>query len=214
MAETTTIQGLGGKEIKVYGSNYDNSEMEQDDFLKVLIATFKYQDPFEAEDISNFISNNVKLRELEVMNNFENAIKDLQSFNNSLLSASNLIGKKILYEGKKTYLENGKGYGEFVLDSNAGMVEVYIRDKNGNIVDKSVFTDLKEGEKYPIEIENSKLEDGYYILDVVAKNKDESVGVTTYSFAKVESISKDGNSIIAGFEDDSVNIEDIVKIGG
>ena len=46
-------------EPKIVGPDFDNSKMSKDDFLKVLLANVQWQDPLEAADINEFISNSV-----------------------------------------------------------------------------------------------------------------------------------------------------------
>jgi len=214
--EVNSVTGFTGQEIQVVDANYDNSEMNQEDFLKVLLANFQYQDPFEAQDISQFINDTLKLRELEVMNNFENAVQTLTSGNSStlLLQASNLINEKVVYEGNQTYIQKGTSKIGFKLDSNADLVEVYIYDKDGNIVDSETFSNLSGGTIYPYEINNDLLQDGYYSVSVVAKKGDKDVPSTVYSTALVTGIEKDDNNIVALYEGGSIDLDNIIQIGG
>lgn len=212
----STITGFNGQELKVVDANFDNAKMEQDDFLKILLADIKYQNPLEAKDISEFINNSVKLREMEVLNSFESSIKALTSNNSAaaLLQASNLIDKKIKYEGNRTYVENGKSEVEFKLNENAEIVNLYIYDKNGNIVDSQTFTNLNGGITYPFEIDNENIPDGYYSVSIEAKRGDAKVDSTIYSTAIVTGIEKDNEKIYAIYEDGKIDMENIIRIGG
>ncbi|WP_281951160.1 flagellar hook assembly protein FlgD [Nitrosophilus kaiyonis] len=208
-----TIKGFSGKYLKIVDANFDNSKMNQEDFLKVLLATFKYQDPFEAQDISKFIDNTVKLRELEVMNNFENAVNKISSSDEMLLKAANLIGEKVEYLGNKTYFENGKSQIEFEVKEPADIVNVYLYDKNGNVIDQQEFKDIKPGSKKKIEfVEN--IDDGYYNISIIAKNSGEDVKTSIYSTAKISGVEKYDNTIKLLYAQGSLELNDIVKIGG
>jgi len=202
ITDYTTITGFNGQEIRVVDANYDNSKMEQKDFLKVLLANFQYQDPFEAQDIGQFINDTLKLRELEVMNNFDSAVQTLTSGSSSslLLQASNLINQKVLYEGSSAYIQNGKGKVEFRLENDARTADLYVYDENGNVVESETFSNLSAGTLYPFEIENSSLKDGYYSVAVVAKNGDEEVSSTLYSTVLVTGIEREGDKIVALYE--------------
>jgi flagellar basal-body rod modification protein FlgD len=209
-----SLEGLGGSKIEIYDANYDNAEMGQDDFLQVLLANFKYQDPFETQDISKFIDNTVKLRELEIMNNFENSVKALNDNNTLFLNSANLIDKNIVYKGDRLYIEDGKAYVEFSVKENADEAEVYIYDDNGQKIAEESFRDLKVGKKYTFELENIEVEDGYYNVSVVANNQNSSVEADVYSSAKVSGIEKDINDILVIVDNKRVKISDITKIGG
>jgi flagellar basal-body rod modification protein FlgD len=170
----------------------------------------------EAKDVSEFINNTVKLREMEVLNSFESSVKALDSANtsNALLMASNLIHKQIRYEGNETYVKNGKSNIEFSLKDNADIVEVSIVDKNGNVVESKKFTNLEAGKEYPFEIDNSSLRDGYYKVYINAQKDGHSVDITTYSRALVDGVIRKDDQIKVLFGSKELEIEKILQIGG
>ena len=203
-------------QVKVVGPDYDNSEMTKDEFLKVLLATIQWQDPLQAEDITDFINNSVKLREMEVLSSFENGIEDLKSSLKSaeLFYATSFIGKEVLYNGDKTYVKDGSGKFYIDLKVPASYVEVVVKDQSGNVVESKTFTELSPG-SYPVEIENPSLPDGYYTVSVVAKGSDGSpVDVEVESYAYVEGIRKleDGVYLVTSF--DQIPVENVIGIGG
>ncbi len=204
------------KSTKIVDANYDNSKMDKEDFLKVLLADIKWQNPMDVNDINDFINNSVKLREIEILNSFEDTINALKELNgsNSLLMASNLIGKKVIYQGNKTYIENGKGQISFQLEDFAEKVKVSIVDKDGNVVEEKKFEFLNAGETYPIQIENPDLEDGYYTVYIDAYKGDQKVNVNIISTAYVEGALKEDNQIKLIFSDVSIPIDRIKQIGG
>ncbi|BCD61866.1 flagellar basal-body rod modification protein FlgD [Nitratiruptor sp. YY08-26] len=209
-----TLQGLSGKEIKVYDANYDNSQIDQEGFLKVLLTSFQYQDPFEAQDITKFIDNTVKLRELEVMKNFEDSVNALNNNNTLFMNATNLIGKKVLYKGDNTYVLNGKSEVQFSLKKDANYAVVYLSNKEGEIVAKKEYSDLKANEKYVFEVNDETIEDGYYKVSVVAQEGEERVDAKVKATALVIGIEKDGANIVAIYDKGTIDIANIEKIGG
>ena len=208
------VEGFGGKTIDIYDADYDNSEMDQEGFLEVLLTSFKYQDPFETEDISKFIDNTVKLRELEIMKNFEDSVASLHNNNTLFLNATNLIDKDVVYKGDKIYIEEGRGYVEFVPMEDAKEAELYIYDDDGKLVAQKSFTDLKAGQKYSFTLEDETVADGFYTVNVAAASQSDSVNVEIYPQAKVEGIEKDSSDILAVIGGEKFKVEDIVKIGG
>ncbi len=209
-----TIQGIAGKDIKVYDANYDNSKVDQEGFLKVLLTSFQFQDPFETQDISKFIDNTVKLRELEVMKNFEDAVKSLDSNNTLFLNTTNLIDKKVQYQGDWTLVEGGKSEVGFIPKRDANQATLYIYDENNDVVAQKEFQNLQAGQRYDFALEDEEIPDGYYKVSVVAKDKDKDVPVDTYATAKVTGIQKDGADIVALFDKGTIKIDDLEKIGG
>ncbi len=208
-----TIQSITGKPIKVYDANYDNSKVDQEGFLKVLLTSFQFQDPFETQDISKFIDNTVKLRELEVMKNFEDAVKSLDDNNTLFLNTTNLIDKKVLYKGDQTLVEEGRTEVAFIPKKEASQATVYLYDKDDNIVAQKSYENLRPNEKYTFELDDPEVADGYYKVSVVAKNGDEKVGSEVMSTAKVTGIEKDGGDIWALYDQGKIALNDLEKIG-
>ena len=209
-----TITGITGKEIEVFDANYDRSEMDQEGFLKVLLTSFQYQDPFETQDISKFIDNTVKLRELEVMRKFEDSVAMLSNNDTLFLNTTNLIGQKVLYRGDETYVEGGKSEVLFQLQKDAPQATLYFYDEEGEVIAQKSFRDLKANQKYSFELDDPQIADGYYKVSVVAKDGDEPIEAEIFSSAKVTGVKKDGSNILALFEKGEIGINDIEKIGG
>lgn len=199
---------------KVVDANYDNSKISNSDFLKVLLTDLQWQDPLNAKDISDFLDNTVKLRQMESLDSFQKLADALSKFTNSILTASSLIGKKVKYEGNQTYLENGKSQIEFKLEAPASLVKVSIIDQNGNVVEENTFKDLKGNTIYPYEINNTNLQNGYYRVSISAlDSQGKDVSYTLYSTGIVNSVYKDENgSISAKIANNPVSMDKILEI--
>ncbi|WP_028950663.1 flagellar hook assembly protein FlgD [Sulfurihydrogenibium subterraneum] len=199
---------------KIVDTNYDNSKMSNSDFLKVLLTDLQWQDPLNAKDISDFLDNTVKLRQMESLDGFQKLTDALSKFTNSILTASSLIGKKVKYEGNQTYVENGKSQIEFKLDSPASLVKVSIIDQNGNVVEENTLKDLNGNTTYPYQINNNNLSNGYYKVIISAKDSQgKDVSYTLYSTGIVNSVYKDENgSISAKIANNPVSLDKILEI--
>lgn len=199
---------------KVVDANYDNSKISNSDFLKILLTDLQWQDPLNAKDISDFLDNTVKLRQMESLDSFQKLADALSKFTNSILTASSLIGKKVKYEGNQTYLENGKSQIEFKLEAPASLVKVSIIDQNGNVVEENTFKDLKGNTIYPYEINNTNLQNGYYRVSISAlDSQGKDVSYTLYSTGIVNSVYKDENgSISAKIANNPVSMDKILEI--
>lgn len=203
-------------QVKVVGPDYDNSKMTKSQFLKVLLATIEWQDPLQAENISDFINNSVKLREMEVLNSFENSVGELKSSLKSteLFYATSFIGRRVLYRGDKTYVKDGKGELSFELKEPASYVEVVIKDSNGNVVDRKDFSDLSSG-SYPVEIDNPSLQDGYYTVSVLAKDSNgNNIDVDLESYALIDGVRKKEDGVYLTTSFDQIPLENVIGIGG
>ncbi|NPA16673.1 flagellar hook assembly protein FlgD [Persephonella sp.] len=204
------------KEPEIVEAGYDNAKMDNEDFLKVLLADLQWQDPLNANDITDFIDNTIKLRQMEVLNDFQQTVDMLEDISqtNSLLYASGLIGKKIYYEGFNTYVENGTSTVKFTLESDAELVTITVMDSSGNIVEQESFSNLEAGKEYPFEINNPDLADGYYTVYIEAKNGEEAVKATVISEGLVDSVLKTDDGIKVIVNNNEIDLNSIVQIGG
>jgi flagellar basal-body rod modification protein FlgD len=210
---TTFPDSATSNKPKVVDANYDNSKMSQNDFLKVLLADLKWQDPMSAKDISDFIDNSVKLKQMESLDSIQKLADTLSTFTNSIVNASSMIGKKVKYEGNQTYVSQGQSNIEFKLNAPAQNVKVSLVDSNGNIVEQKEFTNLNGNTTYPLSIENQNLTDGYYKVLVSAKDSaGNEVQATIYSTGIVNGILKDNGSLSAKINNVNVSLDKILEI--
>ncbi|MBX0312551.1 MAG: flagellar hook capping protein [Sulfurihydrogenibium sp.] len=210
---TTFPDSATSNKPKVVDANYDNSKMSQNDFLKVLLADLKWQDPLNAKDISDFIDNSVKLKQMESLDSIQKLVDTLSTFTNSIVNASSMIGKKVKYEGNQTYVSQGQSNIEFKLNAPAQNVKVSLVDSNGNIVEQKEFTNLNGNTTYPLSIENQNLTDGYYKVLVSAKDSaGNDVQATIYSTGIVNGILKDNGSLSAKINNVNVSLDKILEI--
>lgn len=212
VSDATSLTDQG---TPIVNGNFDNSEMSQDDFLQVLLADIQWQNPLDANDISDFIGNTLKLREMEVLNSFEESVSALESANDSsaLLQASGMIGKTVQYEGNSTIVSDGEGSAEFTLDANADQVTLRLYDSDGALVDSATYADLQGGVVYPFEISDTSFPDGYYKVSVTASLNGESVDATVQSHGVVEGVTRDNGSLAVYFGDEEVELDSITQIG-
>ena len=73
-------------------------QLDQDTFLKLLVAQMKYQDPMNPTDGTQFIAQTAQLTQVQTLQSLESTTTDLLSAQ-QLLNASALIGKTVTYTG-------------------------------------------------------------------------------------------------------------------
>lgn len=157
----------------------DKTKLDKDDFMKLLIAQLKNQDPEQPADAKEMVTQLAQLGSVEQMTNMVTEMKSLQLATTSMASnqAINFVGKSVEANGSKLYLgDSGGATSGINLALPAETVTLTVRDAQGQVV-----RTMEQG-KTPAGISavswdgvndsNERVTTGQYTLTVEAKNKD------------------------------------------
>jgi flagellar basal-body rod modification protein FlgD len=122
-------------------------ELGRDDFLTLLVAQLKHQDPLNPLESTEFTSQLAQYSSLEKLFNIDQNLESIISGQNqgSSFQALDFIGKEIIAEGELLSLKEGKtSMGSFNLDDMADC-SVLITDANGYSIRKISLGALEPG---------------------------------------------------------------------
>ena len=128
-------------------SNRDRGDLGQEDFLTLMIAQFRNQDPFEPMANGEFPGQLAQFGTVNGLEQLNNSFAGLQSSiqSDQALQAANLVGRSVLAGMNSGYLaEEGRLAGGVELHSSASNVQIEITDLNGEVVRR-----LELGEQTP-----------------------------------------------------------------
>jgi len=115
--------------------------MGKDDFLKLLIAQLKYQDPFALPENGEFVAQLAQFSSLEQLQNVNTNLSETLRTNTSLLEALNriiaavLIGRDLKALGESLYLkQDGSVDINYELSGDAALLSVEILNSEGKVV--------------------------------------------------------------------------------
>jgi len=122
-------------------STSTNNTMDQNSFMKLLIAQMQNQDPMSPMDGTQFASQLAQFSSLQQLQNLNTSMTTsinanyalTQSINNTL--SSTLIGKEVKIGGGNIQ-NSGQGTIQlgYTLPANASSVSITVTDSNGNVV--------------------------------------------------------------------------------
>ena len=191
------VVGLSNRTIK-----NPKGILGKDDFLKLLVAQLKNQDPTDPLKDKEFIAENAQFSSLEQLTNINSAIENLtkSETEKSFASAANMIGKRVSSSTQSIDLINGKATPVYFNLSNAADVTAIIIDKNNNIVKNQNLGNSAKGEHTfvwnGIDNDGSEVSDGSYSISFVAAGSDgQSVNLTKDS-GIVTGIGRVGDKVI------------------
>lgn len=169
-AQTSQSSGLG------LGKAMGNSQLGKEEFLQLLVAQLRNQDPLEPMTNAEFVAQLAQFSSVEQLVSVNEGINILgmQQMGMSNAQAADFIGKEVAVKSDKLQVKSGttEVSAAFNLKGDAQTVTVNIRDAQGNIVrtydlgakskgDVTVDWDCRNGS-------NVAVPPGTYRIDVVA----------------------------------------------
>ena len=173
-------------------------ELGQEDFLKLLVAQLKNQDPNNPADNGEFLGQIAQFSMVSGIDDlgvsFEGVAGSL--YTNQAMQASSLVGKEVLAETNVAYLDEGESVdGVISLPDDANAVNVQIRDASGELIESLEFGKTTEGTNSfswnGLASDGSQMPEGAYFLhaEAVINGTLEAVPIQIYS--EVDSVSVD-----------------------
>lgn len=179
----------------------DYSDIGKLDFMTLLVAQIKNQDPMSPMNNSEFTSQITQftmLEEMESMNaNLEENRLIEQSINNTSMLA--LVGKNVTVEGNKTTLSAGVTSGNMVATKAPGTATIEVTDDTGHVVatyEKDVDTGLSDVSWDGMLEDGTPAPDGKYTISVSVSNGGDELPFTTLMTGPVEGLRYENNQAV------------------
>ena len=171
----------------------------KDDFMKLLLAQMKNQDPLNPMDGTDFTAQLAQFSSLEQLSNLNTEIK-AQSVNQLTLGYAqsvNMIGKEVVANAGNTVTANGQTVNlNYNLSKAAQTVTIGIFDKNGKLVKTWDETGQKAGMNKAT-WDCSGIEKGDYTYQISAKDElGKAVSAETMTTGVVTAVHFRNNQIL------------------
>ncbi|MBW2061118.1 MAG: flagellar hook capping protein [Deltaproteobacteria bacterium] len=159
------------------------TKIGKDEFLKLLIAQMKYQDPLNPIEGTEFTAQLAQFTSLEQLYNINDTLEGLNTALTAQNSfqAVNLLGKTVKTAGQWLNVEEGElvTAGVYELKNAAQQVQINIYSQDGAMV-HSIDHPAQEAGTHQVEWDGRNflgqpVPDGIYAFEVVARNPDDSL---------------------------------------
>ena len=146
-----------------------NTIMGKDDFLKMLIAQLKNQDPLNPLDGSNFAAQLAQFSSLEQLQNMNTKLETLGTSFSSLnnVQVANLIGNEVSAKGNTTTVDGSTNTLYYNLPSDAKQGTVKIYNSQGTLMKTFNFGSQQAGTN-SLTWNSSNVSAGTYTFEVSA----------------------------------------------
>ena len=135
MNEINPFEGMGfTPPVK---DDRERSELGQEDFMKLMIAQFRNQDPFQPMENGEFLGQLAQFGTVSGIDELNGAFAGLRDsiHSDQALQAASLVGRSVLAETDRGYLADGEALsGSVELASGAAAVQLEITDASGQLV--------------------------------------------------------------------------------
>lgn len=195
--------------------------MGKTDFLKLLVAQLKAQDPLNPQDPTQFTAQLAQYSSLEQLMNVNENLSGLgTSFDSGMrTNAAGYIGRKATVSGDRVTLGGGTASTvQFNLDGAANTTSVDIYDSAGSLVNVVSMGSLDSGmHDFTWDGKTSSgttAADGKYTFKVVASDSDgNGIAATTRFSGTVDSVSFENGKTMLNIGGSTWSIDDVLAIG-
>jgi flagellar basal-body rod modification protein FlgD len=200
-----------------------NSEMGQQEFLQLLVAQMRNQDPINPLDSKEFAAQLAQFNSVEQLISVNSGLSTLQgsqemmsaSLTNSM--AASMTGKHVKALSSEVYLApGGQSKIQYKLNNSASEVEIVIRNESGSEVRREKLSGVAGGEnQWSWDGRNDagdRMADGNYYVEVQASNDGSKVEALTYVEGTVGKVRYTGSGVFLHVNGVNVSIGDVEEV--
>lgn len=148
----TTIPGTSSSSAttSTTAATTKTQALGQSDFLNLLVAQMKYQDPLNPSDPTQFTAQLAQYSQLEQLFNLNDAMSNLTTAENNSqrLNSLSLMGQDVVVEGSDFSYSGSPVQIGYQVDGTASDIKLNIKDSNGKIVKTLAASDVSTGSHY------------------------------------------------------------------
>ncbi|MDH5324961.1 MAG: flagellar hook assembly protein FlgD [Gammaproteobacteria bacterium] len=199
-----------------------NTELGQQEFLDLMVAQLRNQDPFKPLENGDFIAQMAQFSAVtgltELKDSFNELATSLQS--NQALQASTLVGRSVLVPASVAPLnENGEVNGVIDVAENTMNVSITIQNSRGELIKRMELGPRQAGDApftwNGLDSENNRVPPDYYEIVAEVQGDNGQYRAGTLVNASVESVLMGGagQGIVLNLKDmGSINFSDVREI--
>mgnify|MGYP001208938734 FL=1 len=191
------------------------TSLGKDDFLKMLVAQLKHQDPLNPMDGTEFAAQLAQFSSLEQLTNMNTQLTNLGLYQKTMISteAVNLLGKEVTVgQGNQFQVDGENGNFSYSVAGDAAQVSISILDVSGREVDRIEAGPQSAGQQN-VAWQKGNNSNGLYSYKVTAVDANgDGVKVTSMTTGKVTAVQYKDNAIYLTVNGQEVAFSNIVSV--
>jgi len=172
-----------------------NDELGQAEFLELMTAQLKFQDPMSPMENGDFLAQMAQFGTVSGINELNSAFGNMSAAfqSNQALQASTMVGRDVLIPGDKAMLSEGGGLKAAVeLQQPANQVLINITDANGQLVHRMDMglqqAGLLDFEWNGVNADGNAVSPGQYTVSAEIRQGQEVSAGAMFTTVQVESV--------------------------
>jgi len=201
MSIADIINGTGASGSSTQSSGVKKKDqLGQAEFLELMIAQLKNQDPFKAMDPSQFLGQLAQFGTVSGIQEMQGAFTALSDAMRSsqVLDGSTMIGREVLVASEQATLQaDGSVKGAFDVPAGTGELTLNVRDANGALVRRMTLpttSGLQEFSWDGVADNGARAPVGEYTFEALASGGGRSVSLEMLLASRVTSVTIDSAS--------------------
>ena len=195
----------------------DNATVDKMDFMTLLVAQIKNQDPMSPMDNAEFTSQITQFTMLDEMKSMNMKLEENllvgQAINNTAMLG--LVGKNVTVQGNKIWMAEGIASESVVAADGPGSVVIEVTDDTGHVVAtyrRTIERGLNDV-SWDGNLDNGEVAgDGNYSISVSPGDGSEDLPFTTLMTGPVEGLRYDNNMAVVIIGGQEYYVADIYKV--
>src|SRR4051812_19989886 len=182
--------------------NTQKTELNQEDFLRLMVTQLKNQDPFKPLDPSQYVGQLAQFSSVSGLSSMNQQLTNLTSSlrGNQVLDGAGLIGRTVIAPGSNVYLDDVANtdrilpQGMVDVPAGASSVQLIVKDSTGVTVKTQPVDNARGMQGFSWDGTTNgggNAAAGSYKIEVVAKVGNENVSLGTRVAARVSSVALD-----------------------
>jgi flagellar basal-body rod modification protein FlgD len=182
--------------------NKQKTELNQEDFLALMVAQLKNQDPFKPMDPSQYVGQLAQFSSVSGLSAMNQQLTNLTSSlrGNQVLDGAGLIGRTVIAPGKQVYLDDVANtdrilpQGMVNMPAGASSAQLIVKDSSGATVKTQAIDTTRGMQGFSWDgttDAGGNAKAGDYKIEVVARVGNENVSLATSVAARVSSVALD-----------------------